>query len=124
MSGVRALIREAAMTIREAEISCSHHAQRSHVKQIKRKKSKRERERRKLEILAKRKAVLDRLPATLKDDQVLTFSEWRVLNHISERNGRRIFTSSDGPVLTRLSANRFGVTVANNRAWQQSRQRA
>jgi hypothetical protein len=105
-----------------AETERSRHAQRSHVKQIKRKKSKREREKRKQEILARRKQRLDALPTVLKDDQVLVFCEWCALNRLSERNGRRIFGAPGGPTLTQISPKRFGVTVANNRAWQQSRQ--
>jgi hypothetical protein len=105
----------------QAEISRPRHAQRTHQKQ--RKLSKQQLAKRKLEIAKARKQRLDLLPATLNDNMVLLFREWCVLNHLSERNGRRIFTSSDGPVLTRLSAKRFGVTVANNKLWQASRAR-
>jgi hypothetical protein len=58
------------------------------------------------------------------DNQVLTFKEWCALNRLSERNGRRIVKAPGGPILTRISARHYGVTVANNRAWQQSRERA
>jgi ABC-type siderophore export system fused ATPase/permease subunit len=112
------------MSLREAEISRSRVAQRTHQKQTKRKLSKQQLAKRKLEIVKARKQRLDLLPATLNDNMVLLFREWCALNHLSERNGRRIFTSSDGPVLTRLSAKRFGVTVANNKLWQASRERA
>jgi hypothetical protein len=115
MSGVRALIREAAMIIREAEISRSRSAQRTHQKQTK--------QQRKQKILEKRKALLDLLPAKLNDSQVLTFKEWCALNRISERNGRRIVNAPGGPTLTQISARHYGVTVANNRAWQRSRER-
>jgi hypothetical protein len=58
-----------------------------------------------------------------QDAQVLTFSEWCELNHISERTGRRILARPDGPVVTELSPRRLGITIANNRAWQASRAR-
>jgi len=62
----------------------------------------------------------------LLDDQVLTFSEWRQINHLSERTGRRILNDPDPknrPVVTQLSAKRRGVTVRHNREWQNSRAR-
>jgi hypothetical protein len=60
----------------------------------------------------------------LNDDQVLTFRQWIALNGISARTGRRIISAPDGPIVTRLSARRFGISVRNNRLWQQSRERA
>jgi hypothetical protein len=57
------------------------------------------------------------------DDQVLTFVEWCKLNRISERTGRRILDGPDGPKVTMLSPRRIGITVRDNRAWQQSRER-
>jgi hypothetical protein len=62
-------------------------------------------------------------PLSAQGAQVLTFSEWCKLNHISERTGRRILASRDGPVVTKLSPRRLGITIANNRAWQASRAR-
>jgi hypothetical protein len=64
------------------------------------------------------------LPANLNDNQVLTFKQWIALNNVSARTGRRILAAPDGPIVTRLSPRRFGITVANNRRWQQSRERA
>lgn len=58
------------------------------------------------------------------DDFVLTFKEWCAANRLSERNGRRILAGPDGPIVTMLSARRIGITVANNRRWQKSRERA
>jgi hypothetical protein len=58
------------------------------------------------------------------DDFVLTFQEWRALNKLSERGGRRVLAGPDGPTVTQLSARRIGITVGNNRAWQKSRERA
>ena len=72
----------------------------------------------------KRRSALDAPLAFSNDHQVLTFREWCRLNRISERTGRRILASGDGPVVTQLSARRVGVTVGNNRAWQASRARA
>jgi hypothetical protein len=64
------------------------------------------------------------LPATLNDNQVLTFKQWTALNGISARTGRRILKALGGPTVTRLSPRRIGITVANNRRWQASRERA
>jgi hypothetical protein len=58
---------------------------------------------------------------SLHDDQVLTFFEWCQINRISERTGRRIIKRPDGPVVTKLSAKRIGVTVGNNKKWQARR---
>lgn len=58
------------------------------------------------------------------DTQVLTFAEWCELNSFSLRTGRRILRSGNGPVVTQLSSRRIGVTVANDRAWKSSRERA
>jgi hypothetical protein len=64
------------------------------------------------------------LPAVLHDDQVLTFTEWCTLNSISPRTGRRILAGPERPAVVQLSARRLGVTVRNNRLWQQTRERA
>jgi hypothetical protein len=58
------------------------------------------------------------------DNQVLTFPEWCRLNRLSIRTGRRLIDSGNGPVVTRLSPRRFGITVGNNRAWQATRAQA
>jgi hypothetical protein len=91
--------------------------------------SQRSRQRRATHSSRKRKQPrqprpLPALPATLNDNQVLTFKQWAALNGISARTGRRILKAPGGPVVTRLSARRFGITVANNRRWQQSREAA
>jgi hypothetical protein len=62
--------------------------------------------------------------SALHDDQVLTFHEWCRLNGFSERTGRRVLGGPDGPIVTQLSSRRIGVTVRNNRRWQQWRERA
>jgi hypothetical protein len=61
---------------------------------------------------------------SLDDDRVLTFNEWCALNGIGKRTGRRILTSGGGPVVTQLSERRIGITVGNNRRWQESRARS
>ena len=43
------------------------------------------------------------------------------LNHVSERTGRRIIKGPDGPVVTQLSSKRIGISVANNKKWQDRR---
>jgi hypothetical protein len=57
----------------------------------------------------------------LNQFRVLTFAQWCALNGISAATGRRILASGLGPIVTRLSARRIGITVGNNAAWQESR---
>jgi hypothetical protein len=64
------------------------------------------------------------LQHSLDDDRVLTFAEWCKLNRIGQRTGRRIIKASGGPVVTQLSERRIGITVGNNRRWQESRARS
>lgn len=59
--------------------------------------------------------------AGIDGDRILTFSEWCQLNSFSPSTGQRLIASGQGPVFVRLSARRKGVTVAENRRWQQSR---
>jgi hypothetical protein len=95
------------MTV-QAEVSRSRHAQRSHAKHVKRKRKKRS------------------FPPPLSmllDEQVLTFGEWCQMNRFSPRQGRRILAGPDGPIVTMLSEKRIGVSVGNNRRWQESRAR-
>ena len=96
------------------ELSRSKRAQRSHHKQLRRKQHKRQQKR----------SALDAPLSVQHDSQVLTFFEWCQLNRFSERTGRRVLNSGSGPVVTQLSPKRIGITVANNRAWQASRERA
>jgi hypothetical protein len=58
---------------------------------------------------------------TLHPNYVLSIPAWCALNGFSVRTGRRIRASGDGPVVTQLSPNRIGITVANNARWQRSR---
>jgi hypothetical protein len=55
------------------------------------------------------------------DDRVLTFAEWCHVNRISPATGRRIIASGAGPVVTRLSERRIGITAGNNRKWREAR---
>src|SRR5262249_43815235 len=84
-------------------------AQRSHSKKIKRKQRK--------------KRSIPPPLSMLLDDQVLTFAEWCLVNRFSPRQGRRILRSGNGPIVTQLSEWRVGVTVGNNRRWQETRAR-
>jgi len=59
----------------------------------------------------------------LQDWQILSFRQWCALCGFSERTGRRILAGGDGPVITQLSEKRIGVSVANNKRWQESRAR-
>ena len=64
------------------------------------------------------------LQHSLDDDKILTFAEWCALNGIGKRTGRHILTSGGGPVVTQLSERRIGITVGNNRRWQEARARS
>jgi hypothetical protein len=55
------------------------------------------------------------------DDRMLTFFEWCELNSFSLSTGQRLIASGQGPVFVQLSARRKGVTVGENRRWQNSR---
>jgi hypothetical protein len=55
------------------------------------------------------------------DNQVLTFSEWCNSNTFSQATGRRIRKAGKGPRFIQLSDRRIGVTVGDNRAWQEER---
>jgi hypothetical protein len=59
--------------------------------------------------------------AGIDDDRMLTFDEWCQLNSFSASTGQRLIASGEGPVFVRLSARRKGVTVGENRRWQQGR---
>jgi hypothetical protein len=65
-----------------------------------------------------------RMHSIVEADRVLTFRQWCEINGLSERTGRRILASDDGPVVTQLSPRRVGITVGNNRAWLASKARA
>ena len=56
-------------------------------------------------------------------DQILLFREWCRLNCISERTGRRILASDNGPEVTQISDWRVGITIANNAKWQAAKSR-
>jgi hypothetical protein len=57
----------------------------------------------------------------LDDDCVMPFSLWCEVNNFSPATGRRLRKAGKGPVFTQLSDRRIGVTVRNNREWQESR---
>jgi hypothetical protein len=67
----------------------------------------------------KRSAPLD----MSHDNQILTLAEWAALNRISMRTVRRILASGTGPVVTRMSPRRIGISVGNNARWQAARER-
>jgi hypothetical protein len=102
------------MTFRESELSRSQRAARTRAKRQNRKKK----------VRGRSAGIGHNLGPALTDDACMTFREWCRLNGIGERTGRRILKSGNGPVVTQLSEKRIGITVGNNRAWQQSRERA
>lgn len=55
------------------------------------------------------------------DNQVLTFGEWCSSNTFSPATGRRIRKAGKGPRFIQLSDRRIGVTIGENRAWQEAR---
>jgi len=102
------------MSLLEIEQRRSRRAQRKHQKQQKRKHKP-----------PRRSALAAPLTATaLHDNQVLSFFEWCQLNRFSERTGRRILKSGNGPPVVQLSVRRIGITIRANRAWQAARERA
>jgi len=68
---------------------------------------------------AKRDAPL----SMLLDSQVMRFSEWCRLNQFSERTGRRLLASGNGPDIVQLTDKIIGITVGANRRWQEARVR-
>jgi hypothetical protein len=59
----------------------------------------------------------------LNQFRVMSFAQWCALNGISPATGRRLLRSGRGPIVTRLSDRRIGITVGNNRRWQEARAR-
>jgi hypothetical protein len=104
------------MSLLETEQRRSRRAQRKHRNHVKRKHQKQRKH--------KHRSALDAPLALSSDHQVLTFREWCALSRISERTGRRILASGNGPTVTQLSDRRIGISIANNRRWQESRERA
>ena len=68
--------------------------------------------------------ALQQGPLALAESRVMTFPEWCAINGFSQRTGRRLIQRGEGPIITQLSAHRIGVTIANDRAWKASRERA
>jgi hypothetical protein len=73
------------------------------------------------ETTKKKRSALDAPFAISHDNQILTFFEWCQINRFSERTGRRILASGTGPVVTRMSPRRIGVSIGNNARWQAAR---
>ena len=57
------------------------------------------------------------------DQRVMTKRQCAEVNGISIWTLERLLKAGKGPVITQTSDRRIGITVANNRAWQQSRER-
>jgi hypothetical protein len=82
-----------------------------------------EAERRREDAKHRRQIARERALSHDNDHSVLTFLQWCQLNNFSEATGRRIVRAGNGPPIIQLSARRIGITVGNNRAWQESRAR-
>ena len=52
--------------------------------------------------------------------RVLTFKQWIEKNGLSDRTGRRILKSGNGPKITRLSERRVGIRTDHDLAWLES----
>jgi hypothetical protein len=61
------------------------------------------------------------MEANVDDDRVMSFDDWCKLNNFSRSTGQRIIGAGKGPQFIQLSEKRKGVTVGENRRWQQSR---
>jgi hypothetical protein len=57
----------------------------------------------------------------MEDDRVMSFDDWCKLNRFSRSTGQRIVAAGNGPQFIQLSERRKGVTVGENRRWQQAR---
>jgi hypothetical protein len=57
----------------------------------------------------------------MDDDRVMSFDDWCNLNGFSRSTGQRIVASGNGPRFIKLSEKRKGVTIGENRRWQESR---
>jgi predicted DNA-binding transcriptional regulator AlpA len=57
----------------------------------------------------------------MEDDRVMSFDDWCKLNGFSRSTGQRLIASGKAPQFIQLSEKRKGVTVGENRRWQQSR---
>jgi hypothetical protein len=66
----------------------------------------------------------DERDRALDDQRVMTIDQWCVVNGFSIWTGKRLIKAGKGPKITQISDRRIGITVANNRRWQQSRERA
>jgi hypothetical protein len=103
------------MSLREAERS---ERRRSHQRKT---ETKAEREQRLAQEKAERLAL--RQSFATDDDLVLSLKEWAALNGISTRQARRIIAAGSGPIVTRISQHRIGVTRRHDREWKASRVR-
>jgi hypothetical protein len=62
------------------------------------------------------------LPVFHNDDQVMSFAQWCALNGFSEPTGKRVLGRGDCAYV-QLNLRRIGITVRDNREYQQSRTR-
>jgi hypothetical protein len=107
------------MSLREPEQSRSQRAARSPAKLT---ETKQQREQRLRNTRAEKRQLRQRLVED--NDAVLTFKEWCALNSLSERQGRRILKSGNGPTITALSDRRIGISRKHNIEWQVRRARS
>lgn len=63
-------------------------------------------------------------PGGVEADRVLSFRDWCQLCGFSVATGRRLLKSGRGPVVTRLSDRRQGITVRNHHRWIEARSNA
>jgi hypothetical protein len=105
-----------SIILTDAERLRSRSAQR---KQLKQTETKQQRELRLAQARATRKQLREKFAAD--DDAILGFKQWCALNDLSERQGRRILAEPGGPVVTKLSDKKIGISRRHNREWQEAR---
>jgi hypothetical protein len=66
----------------------------------------------------------DELARALDDQRVMTIAQWAQVNGFSIWTGQRLLKAGKGPVVTQISDRRIGITVQNNRRWQESRSKS
>jgi hypothetical protein len=107
------------MTLQEAARDSAH----DHKTKKYKRRSKAEVAARRAKREAEREAERARLTQFQNPNMTYTYKQWCVLNGFGETTGRRIINGPNPPIVTQLSKRRIGITVENNRAWQESRAR-
>jgi hypothetical protein len=65
-----------------------------------------------------------RIPATVNEDLILSFSEWAELAGLSLRAARELRARGQGPRCIKITDKKLGVTLAEHRRWTKARMEA